>query len=56
MNEILWPEFNEQPPRELGVKRRDVWQRMQAGLNLMATTGISVVQELMAGLEERYDI
>ena len=37
LNEILWPEFSEQPPKELGVKRRDVWQRMQAGLYLMAT-------------------
>ena len=56
MNEILWPEFSERPPQELGVKRRDVWQRMQAGLYLMATTGASVVQELMAGLAERYSI
>lgn len=56
MNEILWPEFSEQPPKELGVKRRDVWQRMQAGLYLMATTGWSVVQELMAGLAEIYGI
>lgn len=56
MNEISWPEFCEQPPKELGVKRRDVWQRMQAGLYLMATTGWSVVQELMAGLAERYGI
>lgn len=56
MNEILWPEFSEYPPKELGVKRRDVWQRMQAGLYLMATTGWSVVQELKAGLAERYGI
>ena len=56
MNEILWPEFSEYPPKELGVTRRDVWQRMQAGMYLMATTGWSVVQELMAGLAERYDI
>lgn len=56
MNEILWPEFSEQPPKELGVKRRDVWQRMQAGLYLMATTGISVVQELISKLAERYGI
>lgn len=56
MNEIIWPEFSNQLPRELGVKRRDVWQRMQAGLYLMATTGWSVVQELMAGLAERYGI
>lgn len=56
MNEILWPKFSDQPPKELGVKRRDVWERMQAGLYLMATTGWSVVQELMAGLSERYGI
>lgn len=56
MNEILWPEFSEQPPKELSVKRRDVWQRMQAGLYLMATTGWSVVQELMARLAESYGI
>ena len=56
MNDILWPEFSEQPPKELGVKRRDVWQRMQAGLYLMATAGWSVVQELMTGLAERYSI
>jgi hypothetical protein len=54
--EIVWPEFSEPPPKEIGVKRRDIWQRMQAGLFLMATTGWSVVQELMAGLVERYEI
>lgn len=56
MNEIIWPEFSEQPPKELGVKRRDVWLRMQAGLYLMATNGWSLVQELMAGLAAKYDI
>lgn len=56
MSDLLWPEFSEKSPNELGVKRRDVWQRMQAGMYLMATTGWSVVQELMAGLARKYGI
>jgi hypothetical protein len=56
VNEVFWPEFSEQPPKELGVQRRDVRQRMQAGLYLIATTGYSVVQELMAEMAERYGI
>lgn len=56
VTEILWPEFTERPPKEIGVKRRDIWQRMQAGLYLMAVTGWSVVQELIAGLAEKYSI
>lgn len=56
MTEILWPEFSERPPEKICVKRRDVWQRMQAGLYLMAATGWSVVQELIAGLAEKYSI
>jgi hypothetical protein len=56
VSELLWPEFSERVPIEIGVKRRDVWQRMQAGLFLMATTGWSVVQELIIQLADRYGI
>jgi hypothetical protein len=56
VSDILWPEFSERPPTDIGVIRRDVWQRMQAGLYLMATTGWSVVQELMVGPAEKFGI
>jgi hypothetical protein len=58
--QICWPEFSPGIPIEFADRlpkiRKDVWPRMQAGLYLVATTGWSVVQELMLPLAERFGL
>lgn len=59
-SEKQWPVFSDNFPPDLADRmvpmRSDVWQRTQAGLWMMATTGWSTVGELVAEIAKKFEL